>query len=134
MDDIGNIIYLLVILASFVIGIWQNINKNKQKPSRQVEYEMEEDEIDSKQRRTEAVKEQRSFQQTVKEASAAARLKELENKAQEARLDRARRRKLVFEQSRESEAIELEEMEAERLEFDARKAVIYSEILKPPYL
>ena len=150
MDDIGNIVYLLVLLLSFVFGIWQKANKAKQEASKppveQDDYSEVfaplEEVVEQKVAQPRQVMDREMFDQArAMEGEAAGRLREMDLKAKnvrdEASADRKRRRRA--QQVRD--AADLKEREAQDdqketylSDFDARKAVIYSEILNPPYL
>ncbi|NQV53461.1 MAG: hypothetical protein HQ500_09780 [Flavobacteriales bacterium] len=150
MDDIGNIVYLVVLVLSFVFGIWQKANKAKQASSRppveaddytEVYAPMEEVE-EPKEPQVRQVMDREMFDQArAMEGAAAVKLREMELKAKsvrdEASADRKRRRRAM--QVRDAADLkEREEREGQEdaylSDFDARKAVIYSEILNPPYL
>ena len=133
MDDIGNIIYLIVILLSFVFSIWQKANKKQQDESR-IPPEIE-DLFDD--RDTEVWEEDRfTPPDPAAEQTASERLRQM---AEEATAARAGRRAIRKEKQLQIEVDEAEASAAEidhldLSDFDARKAVIYSEILNPPYL
>ncbi|MEX2596107.1 MAG: hypothetical protein WEC59_04180 [Salibacteraceae bacterium] len=126
MDDIGNIIYILFILVSILGGVWQNISKQKkEKQERKVAYEpvFQDDEL-----------EQLQTVKSEKDQEAAEKLKSMESAAQKASNERRLKRRNLLEEKEhlEREASLAAEMNAE--DFDPKKAVIYSEILNPPYL
>ena len=133
MDDLGNIIYLIFLALSLLAGVWKNMRKRKEKapkqassapvPSRPAQSIDDFDEMIERQKR--------------KEAASEKRLAEMEAKAKEALKARGRLRP---ERSKRkmTEPIENKEPDLNNdldlREFDARKAIIYSEILNPPYL
>ena len=127
MDDFGNILYLIFIAVSLLGGLWQNYNKQKakkQEASAAPSYEENYTEL-YESRDVEAEEEQ--------EDEARETIKNLERKANYVRQNRRikRRNDILLESEFNNEE---EEPEIDLKEFDARKAVIYSEILNPPYL
>jgi hypothetical protein len=136
MEDFGNIIYLIVLLLSFVFGIWKKAKKADDEQSTPPVFDEEEifrrfrGEVEVE------VDEIPSPQETLqKEQDALERLKEMERaakKAKEAGAHRIKTRPRI--QLQELDEEEEEEFDVNLSDFDARKAVIYSEILNPPYL
>lgn len=127
MDDIGNIVYLIMILISVIAGVVNKWNKKEQgkmpAPIPDVDYTPE------------SVEE---IEPVPSDPKAEKRLAEMEAKAKEAlRAHEERRKKRrkshlkEFDPDNETNNLT---SEFDPREFDARKAVIYSEILKPPYL
>ena len=139
MEDFGNIIYLIVLLLSFVFGIWKKAKRgDEERPAPPI---FDEEEIFRKFRdEVEAVEEEEEEllapQETLqREQDALERLKEMERaakKAKEAGAHRIKTRPRI--QLQELDGEEEEEFDVNLSDFDARKAVIYSEILNPPYL
>jgi len=127
MDDFGNILYLIFIVISLLGGLWQNYNKQKaNKDQTSTVPSFEEDFAETFEIR-DIVAEQKQ------EKEAREKIDELEQKANLVRKNR--RIKQRSDILIESESQELENDSAFDLkEFDAKKAVIYSEILNPPYL
>jgi len=127
MDDFGNILYLIFIVISLLGGLWQNYNKQKaNKDQTSTVPSFEEDFAE-----TFEIRDIVAEQQQEKEARE--KIDELERKANLVRKNR--RIKQRSDILIESESQELENDSAFDLkEFDAKKAVIYSEILNPPYL
>jgi len=127
MDDFGNILYLIFIVISLLGGLWQNYNKQKaNKDQTSTVPSFEEDFAE-----TFEIRDIVAEQQQEKEARE--KIDELEQKANLVRKNR--RIKQRSDILIESESQELENDSAFDLkEFDAKKAVIYSEILNPPYL
>jgi len=127
MDDFGNILYLIFIVISLLGGLWQNYNKQKaNKDQTSTVPSFEEDFAETFEIR-DIVAEQKQ------EKEAREKIDELERKANLVRKNR--RIKQRSDILIESESQELENDSAFDLkEFDAKKAVIYSEILNPPYL
>jgi len=127
MDDFGNILYLIFIVISLLGGLWQNYNRQKaNKDQTSTVPSFEEDFAETFEIR-DIVAEQKQ------EKEAREKIDELERKANLVRKNR--RIKQRSDILIESESQELENDSAFDLkEFDAKKAVIYSEILNPPYL
>jgi hypothetical protein len=127
MDDFGNILYLIFIVISLLGGLWQNYNKQKaNKDQTSTVPSFEEDFAETFEIR-DIVAEKKQ------EKEAREKIDELERKANLVRKNR--RIKQRSDILIESESQELENDSAFDLkEFDAKKAVIYSEILNPPYL
>jgi hypothetical protein len=127
MDDFGNILYLIFIVISLLGGLWQNYNRQKaNKDQTSTVPSFEEDFAE-----TFEIRDIVAEQQQEKEARE--KIDELEQKANLVRKNR--RIKQRSDILIESESQELENDSAFDLkEFDAKKAVIYSEILNPPYL
>ena len=127
MDDFGNILYLIFIVISLLGGLWQNYNRQKaNKDQTSTVPSFEEDFAETFEIR-DIVAEQKQ------EKEAREKIDELEQKANLVRKNR--RIKQRSDILIESESQELENDSAFDLkEFDAKKAVIYSEILNPPYL
>lgn len=135
MEDIGNIVYLIVLLLSFVFGIWQKANKKKEEEIPTPVETIEEDPFEFIQRELDPEMENKVPEPIVQESRERASdiLERLEREAKEARTSRRTR-------FRSKEPVSNDPVEEDALEdldlsdFDARKAVIYSEILSPPYL
>jgi hypothetical protein len=126
MDDFGNILYLIFIAVSLLGGLWQNYNKQKAKkeeasaaPSYEENY-------------TELFDSRDIAAEEEQEDEARETINNLERKANFVRQNRRIKRRTDI--LLESESDEEEEPEIDLKDFDAKKAVIYSEILNPPYL
>ncbi|MEQ9188188.1 MAG: hypothetical protein RLP15_10680 [Cryomorphaceae bacterium] len=155
MDDIGNIVYLVVLLLSFVYGIWKKANKSNEESSRPAanteEYDGDFTEVFTPQSPAapEVVKPEAQAPRVVmdreqidrariEDREAALQLRFMEGKARSVRDEisaerkRKRRSLQVLEAAEEEER--RQEYNDEEFEFDARKAVIYSDILNPPYI
>lgn len=138
MDDIGNLIYLIVLALSFVIGIWQKANKRKQQeqPSAPVDERTDEpfyDQDPSPEMVIPSYEEERLVAE--QELQAAELLKQMQAKALEAK--KGRRLKSIYKKKPLMGVDETNDAYQDDLDlsnFDAKKAVIYSEILNPPYL
>jgi len=127
MDDFGNILYLIFIAVSLLGGLWQNYNKQKAKKeevSTVPQYEENDTEL----------YDPKDFEvDTEQEEEARMAIKNLERKANFVKQNRLikRRSDILLE----TESLDEEESpEIDLKDFDAKKAVIYSEILNPPYL
>ncbi len=127
MDDFGNILYLIFIAVSLLGGLWQNYNKQKAKKeevSTVPQYEENDTEL----------YDPKDFEvDTEQEEEARMAIKNLERKANFVKQNRRikRRSDILLE----TESLDEEESpEIDLKDFDAKKAVIYSEILNPPYL
>lgn len=129
MDDFGNILYFIFIALSLVGGLWQNFNKQKAKKKEESARSIpkyEDDFIDKFEPidQEEVLENEREARETIQ---AMKRKTDLVKKDR-----RIKRRNDVL---LEAESVEEEEAPAFDLkDFDARKAVIYSDILNPPYL
>ena len=127
MDDLGNIIYILFVLVSLIGAAWRNYTKKKEEQqerqmTREVLEEERQDDNESLFRPEELV---------LKEQEAQLRLEQLEQKAKAAIQDRRLKRRNLLEQN----ALKAERAEEQNeFEFDPKKAIIYSEILNPPYI
>lgn len=126
MDDFGNILYLIFIAVSLLGGLWQNYNKQKAKkeeasaaPSYEENY-------------TELFDSRDIAAEEEQEDEARETINNLERKANFVRQNRRIKRRTDI--LLDSESDEEEEPEIDLKDFDAKKAVIYSEILNPPYL
>jgi hypothetical protein len=136
MDDFGNIIYLVILIISFIAGIWRKNNKEAETPpSAPPKSELEEmmgpvfKQFERKWTKVELSHVQMEEQQST------AHLRDLERRAMEAKQARGVRRKRSEAMSLKEETYQLPTNDALDLsDFDARKAIIYSEILNPPYL
>jgi len=139
MDDIGNIIYILFLLISLLGGLWGNVRKKQREAQQSIPHEPVKPRPQSPVFSSEELKKM-TRQKQVQRQQAEQRLQQLEKEsalAKEGRLRSERRRS----RRREAFPSQLEEQtsndfitEIDLTEFDARKAIIYSEILKPPYL
>ena len=118
-------------LISLIGGIWQNLSKQKK------EAEARRQTAQTIQPKEQRVEQQFNWEEdqevvTERDKRAAERLAQMERAAQEAKKGRRIKRRSMFD---EKEAMEDEPLHGVNLkDFDARKAVIYSEILNPPYL
>ncbi|MEZ4720558.1 MAG: hypothetical protein R2813_01620 [Flavobacteriales bacterium] len=128
MDDPGNLIYLAFLVISLIAGLVKNRNKNSRpdshseqpagRPAMSVENFRE-------------ILEQRK----AKEQAAEERLKQMEAEAVEAKQRKIRKmppQKRITEPAKEDIVFHHEENDLTHI--DLRKAVIYSEILNPPYV
>tara|TARA_B110000046_G_scaffold149742_1_gene157979 strand:- start:251 stop:640 length:390 start_codon:yes stop_codon:yes gene_type:complete len=129
MDDFGNILYFIFIAISLAGGLWQNYKKRKQKQKEQQEetysapsYEFESEEV-------------HEISDAIQESDAKAReqIEMHEQKALEAWKNRRIKRRSDILIESESEQVD-ETSKSDIRDFDARKAIIYSEIINPPYL
>lgn len=155
MDDIGNIVYLVVLLLSFVYGIWKKANKGNEEssrpPAKAEAYDEDFTEAFAPQptEAPEVVKpeaqaprvmmdRERLDRARIEDREAALQLRFMEGQARSVRDEisaerkRKRRSLQVIEAAEEEER--RKEYDDEAFEFDARKAVIYSDILNPPYI
>lgn len=139
MDDIGTIIYIGFLLLSLFGGLWSNAMKKKREEARQhppappaqaqpyqtVPPNVEQ--LKNLSRRQQAQKEEaeQRLEQMGREAAAAMEGGRVKRKTRKSRDERLQQ---YEHQPEETPA------EPDLAEFDARKAIIYSEILKPPYL
>lgn len=133
MDDIGNLVYLAFIIISVLVGAWKNFQKKKEARPATVEAPVrneqrrpsvdELDELNSNRRRKDAMAEERlaEMERKAKEALEASKRSKIERRPK--KTERPKRHK------RPNQTIQ-----TDLREFDARKAIIYSEILNPPYL
>ena len=129
MDDFVNILYFIFIAISLAGGLWQNYKKQKEKQKEQKEetYSAPSYEFKSK--------EVHEISDAIQESDAKAReqIEMLEHKALKAWKNRRikRRSDILIESESEQED---DTPKSDIGEFDARKAIIYSEIINPPYL
>lgn len=136
MDDIENLIYILFVLISLISGVWKNASKQKEEKKRRaaMEQTVAEDEAEEVSTwRPEPI----PVVPTKKDEAAAERLEQMKRAAEEARSNRRlRKRNLLADDVLpvEEEAPKLASLHSCKSDFDAKKAVIYSEILNPPYL
>lgn len=122
MDDFGAIIYIAFLLISLLGGLWTNIQKNRKKtqePQQTVTHEVN-------QVKTAAPKVMPARSKERVSLSAQKMGMEYQEKKTRRRMEQV----LQEEQIKSSETVTDITLE----DFDARKAIIYSEILKPPYL
>ena len=132
MDDPGTLIYLAFLVISLIAGYFQNRKKKAQQAPPPIEVPVET-----------FVPDQRAIEKAEREAelrnkAAEERIAEMERAALEAKAASRRRSKRVQEVEMLEETEDLDEehtVGAQILgeEFDARKAIIYSEILKRPH-
>jgi hypothetical protein len=136
MDDIGNIIYIIIVIISLIAGAWQKANKEK--PAKPYVPEMDEPEVvpSFEEERRSIFKEVDQVVLREREQAASERLRLLELKAEEAKSARGKKRAqdTLTRRNQELTGMQVESDEIDLSDFDARKAVIYSEILNPPYL
>jgi len=116
MDDLGTIIYVVLIVISIVSGLWKNISKQR-KASAEPGAPADVFEQEQPTRQTTNYESQFEFEQSV--------MKPVSKTAVEIRDERHKKDK---EEESHQEVLLDEEP------FDVRKAIIYSEILNPPYL
>jgi hypothetical protein len=132
MDDLENIIYIILVAISLISGAWKNISKQKEikkeKPSNpaseardQMERTFREVIFDRKNEAAEAQK-------------PGLKLKEMEKAALLAKQNRRLRKRNLLEDETNALTITEEPKHSIASTFDAKQAVIYSEILNPPYL
>lgn len=127
MDDISNLLYIIFIVISIIGGIWQNLNN--QKGAR----ENKPDPIGHERiPNIEKLEEERRSS----EITSAARLQALKEKAQASYSSQKtkRTRKSLLNEEDEITEPSLGTAYVNAQNFDAKKAIIYSEILNPPYL
>lgn len=132
MDDLENIIYIILVVISLISGAWKNIAKQK--------------EVKKEKQPTQSAEEGNQMERTFREVmfdkkkeaaevqNAELKLKEMEKAAFLAKQNRRLRKRNLLEDDSNVIADTIEQKSSEKIDFDAKKAVIYSEILNPPYL
>lgn len=132
MDDPGTLIYIAFLVISLIGGLIRNWNKKQEekpaqpKPAPSSRYDKET--IGELSRKSQA-----------KNREAAARIEELEAEAKAVlaapkRIKRPRGPMLLEDETLTTSGVSKQFIEDTFEDFDPRKAIIYSEILNPPYL
>lgn len=130
MEDPGTLIYIAFLAISLIAGYFQNRKKKANERQREVPVDV-------------FIPDQRELEQAEEEAAernkaAEVRIKEMERAAKEAKSASIKRERRVRDlqlledqaEERDREGAGLSDLLGE--EFDAKKAIIYSEILKRP--
>lgn len=133
MEDPGTLLYVAFVVISLIVGYFRN---RKKKLEEAQEFEKASDMTDMSESLSKHEIEHRIREQKRAQIEALERLDEINRASQAARIQKSEsnRKSLDIIELEEVGLDETEETENIIEEFDARKAIIYSEIMNPPYL